>query len=289
VSFFDEGPPPEPDLDQTGGRRVGLVLAMLVLLAAAGYVALHHLAIDRVPLGTNIEGVSVGGLTRADAEHKLEKDLAGDLSRPITFTHRDHGYGFAPRSAGVSIDYAATVAAAGAGRARWQPNQLWSYFTGGRETAAVLRFRAQPFSDALDALTARIGRPAVEGTVEFRNGRAVPVYGQTGLSVDHALTQSLVAKLIFDAHPAELPISVRAPYISRAEVRAALHDFAEPAMSGDVDVLIGGHRIVAPPRLYGEAMSMIPSNGMLFPLVNGRQLVESLAAVMAMILYIFLL
>lgn len=283
MSFFDERSSPESDLDRPGSRRVGLVLAMLVLLAAAGYVALHHLSVARVPLGTNVDGVSVGGMTRADAERKLERDLAGDLGRRITFTHQGHSYPFAPRTAGVSIDYAATVMATGADDGRWAPKQLWGYFTGGRDTAAVVRFRAQPFSDALDALTARIGRPAVEGTVEFRDGRAIPVYGQTGLAVNHALAQALVAKLIFDSHPAELPISVRAPYISPAAVRAALHDFAEPAMSGDVDVIIGGHKVVAPPRLFGTALTMIPNNGKLVPLVNGKQLVAALAPVMTTI------
>jgi vancomycin resistance protein YoaR len=157
---------------------------------------------------------------------------------------------------------------------------LWDYFTGGRSVDPALRVDGQRFTAALDDLTTRVGRPAVEGTVVFRDGHAVPVYGRTGLVGDPVRARALVAGLLVDPHPAELPVSTRPPYVSDDAVRTALRDFARPAMSGNVTLVIGGHRVVAPPRLFGRALSMVPDEGRLVPVVTGDGLVAALRPAM---------
>jgi hypothetical protein len=66
-----------------------LVLAGFVLLAAAAYVAMHQLATGRVPLGTQVAGIRIGGLQPADAEDRLRDSFGGDLTRPLEFVHDD--------------------------------------------------------------------------------------------------------------------------------------------------------------------------------------------------------
>jgi vancomycin resistance protein YoaR len=282
VTFF-EGTPEGPGTrqgDQRRRRRMWLVLGGFVLLAAAAYVALHQLAAGRVPLGTQVAGIRIGGLDAADAEVRLRETFGGDLTRPVEFVHDDRSYPFVPSEAGVDVDWAASVRATGVHEARWTPASLWTYFTGGRSREPVLDIDAQRFTDALDDLTAKVGRPQVEGTVEFRDGRPVPVYGRAGLVVDHDRARALVAALLVDPQPTELPVRVRRPYISDEAVDAALRDFARPAMSADVTLVIGGRKVVAPPRLVGRALSMVPDQGRLVPLVNGRALVAALRPVM---------
>jgi vancomycin resistance protein YoaR len=282
VTFF-EGTPDGPGTargDRRRRRRVWLVLGGFVLLAAAAYVALHQLAAGRVPLGTEVAGIRIGGLTPSDAESRLRESFGGDLTRPIEFVHDDRSYPFIPSEAGVDVDWVGSVRATGVHDSRWSPAALWGYFTGGRSHDPVLDVDAQRFTDALDALTAKVGRPEVEGTVEFRDGRPVPVYGRTGLVVDHDRARALVAGLLEDPAPTELPVQTRRPYISDDAVRAALRDFAEPAMSGDITLVIGGQRVVAPPRLFGKALTMVPDQGRLVPLVNGPALVTALQPVM---------
>jgi vancomycin resistance protein YoaR len=257
-----------------------LVLAGFVLLAAAAYVAMHQLATGRVPLGTQVAGIRIGGLQPADAEDRLRDSFGGDLTRPLEFVHDDRRYPLVPSEAGVDVDWTASVRATGVHDERWTPRALWTYFTGGRSRKPVLDVDAQRFTDALDALTAKVGRPEVEGTVEFRNGRPVPVFGRAGLVVDHDRVRALLDDLLQDPQPTELPVQVRRPYISDDAVRAALRDFATPAMSAPVTLVIGGHRVVAPPAVVGKALTMVPDQGRLAPLVNGPALVAALRPVM---------
>jgi vancomycin resistance protein YoaR len=282
VTFFEGSPdgPGTPRGDRRRRRRMWWVLGGFVLLAATAYVALHQLATGRVPLGTQVAGVRIGGLTPADAETRLRDSFSGDLTRPLEFVHDDRTYEFIPSEAGVDVDWAASVRATGVHDSRWTPAALWGYFTGGRAHDPVLDVDAQRFTDALDDLTAKVGRPEVEGTVEFRDGRPVPVYGRTGLVVDHDRARALVAGMLLDPAPTELPVQTRRPYISDDAVRAALRDFAVPAMSGDITLVIGGQRVVAPPRLFGKALTMVPDQGRLVPLVNGDALVAALRPVM---------
>ncbi|WP_310964809.1 peptidoglycan binding domain-containing protein [Nocardioides terrisoli] len=280
MSFFDEVVPEDPGRERSARRRVWLVLGLLVLLAAAAYVALHRHAVDRVPLGTTVEGVPVGGLTADAAVHRLAGRLDPALETPITFVHGDRTLPLVPARAGVAADWAGTVAAAGAGADRWSPKDLWDFYTGGRDLTARFDIDPQRFANALDGLTRQIGRTAIEGTVEFHDGTARPVFGRTGLAVNHAKAQAIVQRLAFDHHRAELPIAVRHPYISRAEVRRAMTQFARPAMAAPVRLVIGGHAVMASPRLFGDAISMIPQRGRLVPLVNGSELVQDLRPVM---------
>jgi vancomycin resistance protein YoaR len=277
VTFFD-------GVTDAGDRRRRLrawwVLGGLVLLAAAAYVALHQLADDRVALGTRVAGVRLGGLTPAAAEERLHEALGPRLTRPLSLVHEDTTYPLVPDRAGVDVDWAGTVDATGAHDARWSPSALWTYFTGGRSRDPRLVVDGQRFTTALDDLTARIGRPGVEGTVVFRAGRAVPVYGRTGLVVDHDRARALVADLLVDPHPAELPVSSRRPAVSDDAVRAAVRDFARPAMSGSVTLVFGDQRVVASPGVFGAALRMVPDQGRLVPTVDADRLVAALRPVM---------
>ncbi|HWU20078.1 MAG TPA: hypothetical protein VN088_01025, partial [Nocardioides sp.] len=71
MSFWEDSSAPV-ELDRKGrvkSERAGLsvvvvVVLLLGVLAGAGYVAAYAAAGDRVPRGTTISGVDVGGLTR---------------------------------------------------------------------------------------------------------------------------------------------------------------------------------------------------------------------------------
>lgn len=282
MSFFDQA---FEETEEHAGRsrvprKVWLVLVVIVLLLAAAYVALHEQAGGRLPLGTKVQGVSLSGMKVADARAKLVSRLGSDPQRTLHFVHNGHDYSFVPARSGVSIDYATILRRAGAGSDRWSPGSLWSWLAAGDDVPASLMVQQPRFRDALQALANKVGRPAVQGTVDFRNGHAVPVFGHSGLAVDQHRMRTLIAKLIFDNHRTELPIHRQNAYVPRAAVRAAYRGFARTAMSGPVVLDFQGHRVVAPPRLFGKALSMIPQQGKLVPLVDGKTLMKALKPVL---------
>lgn len=277
-SFYDDVL--EPGERPIRKRRTWLILIVLVMVAAATFVGAHRYATDRVPLGTSVEGVSVGGLTRAQAIDRLRARLGERLSTPVEVTHNDRTYRLDAAESGFSIDYDATLRDVGAAKSRWSPADVWAFYTNGGDHDAVLRVDKVRFEQSLVTLAKQIGRTAVEGTVAFDHGRARPVYGRTGLAIDEGAAIQLVRSLVFADHPGELPMAVRRPYVSATAVRTAMRTFGQKAMSGPVTVDIGGHRFRIGPARFGRAITMVPSAGKLVPLVDGAYLHRVLAPAM---------
>ena len=64
--------------EKAGGKAVLFLLLVLAALAGGAYVAAYLAAGDKVPRGTTVAGVAVGGHTQDDAVALLERELATD-------------------------------------------------------------------------------------------------------------------------------------------------------------------------------------------------------------------
>src|SRR5690349_1426993 len=107
VTWLDEAGSREPGKrERAGGWTVLLVLVLLVLLAGGGYAVAHQVAGDKVPLGTSVSGVDIGGLTRAEAITELRTELGARAAEPI---HLEVAGGRSadvrPDDIGLAIDY----------------------------------------------------------------------------------------------------------------------------------------------------------------------------------------
>jgi vancomycin resistance protein YoaR len=69
------------------------------------------------------------------------------------------------------------------------------------------------------------------------------------------------------------------PVVTADEVNRTLGTFGRAAMSGPVTIMLGGQRIVAPPRLFGRAVSVRVQDGHLVPQVDADVLMQALAPV----------
>src|SRR6188768_3041561 len=101
-----------------GLRRAALVVGALLAVAALAWVAAYLVAGDKVPRGTTVAGVAVGGLTEDEAAQRLEEELGGRADRALEVRVGDRTAEVPPDEAGVSIDFAASAAEAGA-RKSW--------------------------------------------------------------------------------------------------------------------------------------------------------------------------
>src|ERR1700754_3611534 len=97
-----------PVRESAGGKVVLLMLLGLLVLGAGAYAAAYLAAGDKVPRGTTIAGVEVGGLRPAEAGAALRAGLANREDRPITVTDDDGDtVQLRPDEVGLSVDYAA--------------------------------------------------------------------------------------------------------------------------------------------------------------------------------------
>ena len=263
-----------------GGKVVAFTVLGLAVLVGAAWVALSLYAGDRTPRSARVEGVSIGGLDAARAEDTLRRELRGRVTQPIVVSYGDGRVSqVEPASAGLEVDYAASVVAAGGGDG-WSPERLWEFATGGGNHRAVVTVDEQKMQAALDLLARGIARPPVNGTVVFQQGRAVGVAGRPGLVVDRSAARSLLLHRFLRQGSQKLPMLVRRPVVTADEVNRALGAFGREAMSGPVSLVIGGQRVVATPSMFGRALSMRVQGGRLVPQVDGEVLMQELAPAM---------
>ena len=266
--------------EQLGGKVAGLTVLGLLLVVGGLWAGVYLYAGDRAPRNAKVEGVSIAGLTPGAAAKKLRAELEPRTGEPISVSYGDgRRVDVDPHRAGLSIDYAGSIREAGGGSG-FGFARMWQVVSGGGDHHAEVAVDQQAMQAALDDLSSGIGKRPVEGDVVFQDGRAVPVHGSAGLVVARGRTQDLLERRFLHGGSQKLPTEVRQPEVSDQEVRQALEEFGRPAMSGPVTLVLGGRTIVAPPRLFGKALSMETDDGALRPSVDGEVMLEALRPVM---------
>ncbi|MFB9313254.1 VanW family protein [Nocardioides plantarum] len=262
--------------ERAGGRTVLVVVLVLALLAGGGYAAAYGLAGDKLPRGASVAGVDLGGLTQAEAEATLRSDLPAALSSPIRVTVDGSSDGRSvevdPAEAGLEIDYPASVAAAGEQRS-WSPGALWEHYTGGDDVDPVVTVDDAALEAALADLGDGLGTEPVDGRVRFSAGRVAVTDPEPGRGIDPAGAREALVASYLDGKPARLAVATLAPDIDDADVAEAVDTFADPAMSGSVELRIGSASVKLSPRQYSRALSMKAEDGKLVPVVDADRLV----------------
>lgn len=249
-----------PRREGPGFGAAFLILFVLVLFAALGYTVAYLLADDRVPRGTTVSGVDVGGLSPADAAATLRRDLGARTAQPLTVQIGLRTRTLRTVQTGVSIDYDATVAQAGA-FASWQPGRLWDYWTGGSAVTPVVETDQTVLDRTVRSLAAAYDRPAVNGRVSFdADGGIVTDEPRTGLGLDRvAAGRALSAAAVSATRTVRLPLLRVQPQIGPDDVQAALNDFANAAASAPVTLQLGRTPVRMTPRQYLPTVTLAPS------------------------------
>jgi vancomycin resistance protein YoaR len=266
--------------EQLGAKVAGFTVLGLLLLVGAVWVGVFLYAGDKAPRNAKVEGVSIAGLAPEAAEEKLRAELEPRADEPIDVTYGDgRSVTVDPVDAGLTIDYAASIEEAGGGSGLGVA-RMWDVVTGGGDHHAEVSVDQSEMQATLDELSSGIDQRPKEGTIEFREGRAVPVFGSPGLVVARGETQEILERRFLHGGSEKLPTEEKQPEVSDAAVREALAEFGTPAMSGPVTLVLAGQRVVAPPRLFAEGLSMVPEDGKLEPRVDGELMLEALDPVM---------
>jgi len=225
--------------------------------------------------------VEVGGRTQAAAARVLEREFDRRADAAIDITVGDVTRSVLPETAGLSVDYEASVAKAGARRS-WEPQWLWDYFTGGDDLDPVVSVDDAAQQAFLTELAAEVGTPAQEGAVRFFGGRFDVTEPRTGETLDtEAAGEALEAAYLTQESSADLPTVTVQPEIDAADVAEAVDRFANPAMSAPVTLVFGDARARLSPRDYAKALSLEPQDGVLVPVLDTERLDELIGDVVA--------
>lgn len=247
----------------TGRRRVlnrrNIILTALILLLACGYLAAAWFVADRVPRGTTVAGVQVGGLTTAAAEERLREDLADATTRPLTVALADKEVDLDPADAGLVFDAEAT--AAELTRFSLDPRRLLAHLGGGADEEPVLDVDDDALLDALRGATEVLEVPPVEGEIHFVDGEVEITEAEDGLTVDLAASAEEVrSQWLRSTAPIDLTGAVLTPVIGPEAVDAALREIVDPLTSAPVIVDAAGQEVVIDVLDLLAMAQVVPNN-----------------------------
>lgn len=251
-----------------------LLWTAVVLVVLAGvYAGAQWMFSDRVPRGTQVAGVDIGGLPAAEAKTLLADELGPRAAEPVELTAADASTTLDPADAGLSFDPEATVD--GLTGFSLDPVRLWAHLTGADAGEPVVEVDEATLEAAVERVADALRTDPVDGTVGFADGEAVATPAQDGA----ALRTDEAAELLADGwlvqdDPFELPTEAVAPEITQEETDAALEQ-ARTVMSGPVVVHVGDQQAELTPEVLAGATSFQPVDGELAPTFDGEALVDA--------------
>jgi vancomycin resistance protein YoaR len=259
--------------ERQGALVVLLVIVLLAALVGGGYAVAHQVAGDKVPRGTTVSGVDIGGLTRADAVAELQEAFDARGAEPIRVeVQGGRSDDVRPDEIGLAIDYEATVDAAGAGES-WSLDRQWDYFTGGDDLDAIVEVDESLLSERLSELSEGLGVPPRNGQILFEDGRVTVVDPVPGEAVDTgAAEEAITAAFLGEEDTVELTVTQARPDIDESDVQEALDGFANPAMASAVTLVFDKSEVRLQPKQYDDALAMVPEDGKLVPKINERKI-----------------
>ena len=246
-----------------GGQAVVLILLVVLVMGVGGWVAAYAGANGKVPRGTTVAGVEIGGRDQTAAAAALARGLRSHGQGPITVAVGTITTQVAPTEAGLSVDYAATVAKA-LGPRSWDPQALWRYYGGGDELAPVVHVDYRKLDALLDALDDLAGQPARDAGISLSGGQIALTEPQNGVRIDRDNARAaLVDSYRTGSTTLRLPLLLSQPDVDQADLDNALATIANPAVSGPVTLAFAGSQVTLAPRQYADLLSLVDEDGAL--------------------------
>lgn len=246
-----------------------IVLGLLGVLMLGMY-AYDRARGDRLAQGIRIDGVPVGGLSTAAATAKVRGRVAASMERPVLVRYGSHTWELSPRSAGVAVDVAGTVARAlAASREGSIFTRTWRGLSGGK-VSRDLPLRVSYSQSAVSGFVAEV-RQAInvqpqDATVQPSAGGLTQVAQRNGIAVEQKrLTGRIVQALRSPSARRTLsaPTLVRRPAVTTSTLASRypayivvdrssfrLFFYQHLKLADTYEIAVGMQGLETPPGLY---------------------------------------
>ncbi len=240
-----------------------------------GYGVAYAVAGDKVPSNTTVEGVAIGGMSPTEAVAKLEAELGTRYTTSMTIADAEgRSIVVDPAVSGLTVDYEATVTAAGAGRSL-NPGNVWRKYFGGSEATLVKNIDEAALTTALEGQAGVFATEGVDATLSFVDGEIARTESTPGVALDTAATATAVAEAWnLGSAKAEAKLADQTPTVTTAMVDEAITNWATPAMSAPVTVTVGDLSFEVTTANIAAVTTFAVENGALVPHVNPDQLLD---------------
>lgn len=245
--------PEEPQRNEWIGILVRTLVAVLVL-GGGYYLAAQYLG-GRVPNGTAVEGVDIGGLSPEDARSTLESRLSDMATEEVVIDVEGDQVRIAPEEAGLTLDLDSTLEDITG--VTYDPRVLWNRVTddGGDLPLAVTMDRAQ-LERAVGQVAGEVAIEPTEGRVWFNTGEVSSEPSVTGRELNVAATADAVEAAwpqITEVDGVAQPVE---PQLAQAEIERFVTDVAGPAVDGPIRVDVDGETSEVSPNQIARLLTI---------------------------------
>ena len=200
------------------------VLVGLVLIAGIAYawdVAANQ---DKIPRAVSVNGVDISAMDRTAAVEKLEDELAGVETEPVSVTSGDLHTDFVPSESGLALDNQRAVD--NIEEPSLNPfTRLYSFFRSTRDIPVETNVDEAQLQPALDRVKKDLSTDPVDGMLELNNGELKVTDPKLGQTVDAGALHNAVTDNWLDSEGVN---------VAPEEVEPAINDEAIEAMrTGD--------------------------------------------------------
>jgi lipoprotein-anchoring transpeptidase ErfK/SrfK len=201
------------------------LLSVLIALCAAAFV--YNATRPQVMAdGLSVNGVPIGGLTRAQAESKLARALVAPLQKPVTILlPSGERTTLTPKGAGVRMNIASAVDEADRlSRQGSILERVWNDVTGvqqNRDLHAQMSYSRAAVRTAVNRIAGQVDTPAEDATVQPQGNVLVTAPGHDGSAVQRSiLRRAIVRRLV---HPegsdrVSVPVKKLTPEVTQGDL-----------------------------------------------------------------------
>lgn len=226
----------EPERRGPGVRGTLLVTSVIAVLVL-GYAGTAWYLQDKVPNGTSVAGISLGGLSASAATERLTNGLGDREADPLHVSLGSRTATIDPTEIGLAVDSAATVDALTG--FSLNPASLWAHVRGMGEFDPISRVDEPALRVALENLRPELEVAPVEGEISFVEGVAETTEPSDGVELDlDGAIAAILQTWVTEPEPVELPAITREPVIGAEQLDTALREIVEPLTSGPVTVTV---------------------------------------------------
>ncbi len=248
------------NLPKTHDFRFLLVFAIaLTLVFGALYGVGYAVAGNKLPSGTTVAEVDVGGMTPDQARTVLQDKLAPRLQRPIKASVAGKTYTLDPQLTGLTFDIDATLAEA-TGGSPWDPRHMLHVLMGGDQLDPVVAVDDTELTSRLKRIAGHVERKPVDSRVSFRHARVKVVYGHAGRRLDYQRSgDRLIAALIAGDRSVDFAAEAVQPHVTAITATRFADSVAKRALNGPVKVKVADAAMTLQPGRFGPALRALPS------------------------------
>lgn len=273
VAGATTGTPPTATEPDKRRKRWPWITAGVAVLLVGGYAGAAYYFADRVPAGTTMAGIELGGLDRPSAASKLKAGVADLVSTPIGVVSSPDGQTrtINPANYSLAIDEEASVDSVVG--FSLDPARLWAHLVGGKEVDPILTYNDKQLADVVNNLATQSDVAPVNAALAYEGTTptVTPATEGSKLKVDEA-TEILSSEIFSLEQPVALPFDEVEPTITTDAAEAAKKDLAEPLVSDKLTVKVSDHSVELTPEQLAAATTFAEKDGKLAVNVDGTNL-----------------